>query len=255
MRRNVLALDAFGIEVLLVDLDLIVEPGDIGHVDLHRAVAEGFHELVVLQAVIFRLVGMAEDDLINVRLGELLGLDLVFLSGTEQVVKECHVELEHFDELDQAAVGDVQLAIKVEGPRIAVGAILGDFAVVDIARQFGGVLVLLVLGLEGANAEAILLGQNKPKHLDLFEHPCPVAVMLGETFVGTSVRQKGHMVATDRHLKIAGLSALVQPGQDWRPQIEGNQVERLLVHGAFLPGTVRHPPGVSEKHAGIWGFT
>ncbi len=117
--------------------------------------------------LIFRLVGVAQDHLVDVGLGELLRLDLVFLRGAEQVVEERHVELEHFDELDHAAVGDVQFAVEVEGARIAVGAVLGDLAVVDVAGQFGRVLVLFVLGLEGADADAVLLGQDQAIDLDL----------------------------------------------------------------------------------------
>ena len=183
VRGDVLALDPLGVEVLLVDLDLVLEPGDVGHVDLHRAVAQRFHELVVLQAAIFRLVGVAQDHLVDVGLGELLRLDLVFLRGAEQVVEERHVELEHLDELDQAAVGDVELAVEVEGPRIAVGAVLGDLAIVDVAGQLGRVLVLFVLGLEGADADAVLLGQDQAVDLDVFEHAVPVAVVLGQAFV------------------------------------------------------------------------
>ena len=60
-----------------------------------------------------------------------------------------------------AAVGDVQFAVEVERPRIGVRAVLGDLAVVDVAGQFGAVLVLLVLGLERADAEAVLLAQDR----------------------------------------------------------------------------------------------
>ncbi len=186
-----LPLTRVGVEVLLVDLDLVLEPGDVGHVDLHRAVAQRFHELVVLQASIFWLVGMAEDDFVDVGLGELLRLDLVFLRGAEQVVEEGHVELEHFDELDQAAVGDVQLAVEVEGPRIAVGAVLGDLAVVDVAGQLGRVLVLLVLGLEGADADAVLLGQDQAVDLDVLEHPAQSPSYLARRSLNIC-RQNGH---------------------------------------------------------------
>ena len=201
VRGDVLALDAVGVEVLLVDLDLVLEPGDVGHVDLHRAVAQRFHELVVLQSAIFRLVGVAEDDLVDVGLGELLRLDLVFLRGAEQVVEEGHVELEHLDELDQAAVGDVQLAVEVEGARVAVGAVLGDLAVVDVAGQLGRVLVLLVLGLEGADADAVLLGQDQAVDLDLLEHAAPVAVVLGQALVVHLPAERAH-VALDGDLVV-----------------------------------------------------
>ena len=107
---------------------------------------------------------MTDDDLVDVGLGELLGLDLVFLAGAQQVVEERDVELEDLDELDDAAVGDIELAVEIEGPRVALGAVFGDLAIVDVAGQLGGVLVLLVLGLERADADAILLGEDHPPH-------------------------------------------------------------------------------------------
>ena len=192
-----LALHALDVEVLLVDLDLVLEPGHVRHVDLHRAVAQGFHEFVVLQPAIFRLVGVAQDHLVDVGLGELLRLDLVFLRGAQQIVEERDVELEHFDELDQAAIGDVQLAVEVEGARVAVGAVLGDLAIVDIAGQLGRILVLLVLGLEGADADAVLLGQDQTIDLDLLEHAVPVAVVLGQAFV-VHLPAEGAQFALDR---------------------------------------------------------
>jgi len=44
----------------------------------------------------------------------ILGLDLVLLARAQEVVEERHVELEHLHELDDAAVGDVELAVEVE---------------------------------------------------------------------------------------------------------------------------------------------
>ena len=88
-------------EVLLVDLDLVIQPDVVRHVDLDRAVAERLHHLVALELLVLRLVGVAEDDLVDVGLGELLRLDHVLLRCAQQVVQERHVELEHFDELDR----------------------------------------------------------------------------------------------------------------------------------------------------------
>ena len=108
--------------------------------------------------------------------GELLRLDLVLLRAPEQIVEERDVELEHLDELDDAAVGDVELAVEVERARIGVRAVLGDLAVVDVARELGRVLVLLVLGLERADADAVLLAEHEPSHADvLADHLRPVA--------------------------------------------------------------------------------
>ena len=79
VRGDVLAPDASGVEVLLVDLDLVLQPGDVRDVDLDRAVAQRLHELVVLQPAVFGLVRVAENHLVDVGLGELLRLDLVLL--------------------------------------------------------------------------------------------------------------------------------------------------------------------------------
>ncbi len=121
----------------------------------------------MLQLAVLLLVGVPDDHLVDVGLGKLLRLDLVLLRGPEQVVEEGHLQLQDFDELDEAAVGDVELAVEIEGPRVRVGAILGDFAVIDVAGELGRVLVLLVLRLERADADPVLLGQDQPAHPDV----------------------------------------------------------------------------------------
>ena len=161
VRRDVLALHLRRAEVLLVDLDLLVQLRDVRDVDLDRAVAEGLHELVVQELLVLGLVRVAEDDLVDVGLRELLRLDLVLLRRAEQVVEEGDVELQHLDELDDAAVRDVELAVEVERARVGVGAVLGDLPVVDVAGELGRVLVLLVLRLERADADAILLARAR----------------------------------------------------------------------------------------------
>ena len=180
VRGDVLARHGVAVVVLLVDLDLVGQRGDVGHVDLDRPIAQGLHELVALQPAIFRLVRVAENHFVDVGLGEFLGLDLVLLAGAQQVVEERHVELEHFDELDDAAIGDVELAVEIERPRIAVAAIFGDLAIVDVAGQFGRVLVLFVLGLESADADAILFAQHQSLDADVADDARPVAFILLE---------------------------------------------------------------------------
>ena len=164
--------------ILFVDLDLVEEPGDVRNVDLDRPVAKSLHELVGLKLLVLGLVGVTDDDFVDVGLGELLGLDLVFLAGTQQIVEERDVELEDFDEFDNAAVGDVELAVEVEGARIALGAIFGDLAIVDVAGQLGRVLVLFVLGLEGADPDAILLREDQPAHADVVDDAAPISAVL-----------------------------------------------------------------------------
>jgi len=65
---------------------------------------------------------VAQDDFVDVGLRELLGLDLVLLRSPQKVVEEGHVQLEHLNEFDDPAVGNVELAVEVEGARIAVGS-------------------------------------------------------------------------------------------------------------------------------------
>ncbi len=78
-----------------------------------------------------------------------------------------------------AAVGDVELAVEVEGARVGVRAVLGDLPVVDVAGELGRVLVLLVLGLEGADAHAVLLAEDQAPHANVVGHHLrPVALVL-----------------------------------------------------------------------------
>jgi hypothetical protein len=127
--------------------------------------------------LVLGLVRVPDDHLVDVRLGELLRLDHVLLARAEQVVEERDVELEHLDELDDAAVRDVELAVEVEGPGVAVRAVLRDLAVVDVAGELGGVLVLLVLGLERADADAVLLARSACDGPHVVEDLHPVAVV------------------------------------------------------------------------------
>ena len=206
MRRQPLAPDLAAVVVLLVDLDLVGQPGHVGDVDLDRPVAEGLHELVGLELLVLRLVGVPDDDLVDVGLGELLGLDLVLLAGAEQVVEEGDVELEDLDEFDDAAVGDVELAVEIEGAGVALGAVLGDLAIVDVAGQLGGVLVLLVLGLEGADADAVLLGEDQPADADVVDDPRPVAAVALHPLVEHLAAERAE-VPLDRDVEVVGAAA------------------------------------------------
>jgi hypothetical protein len=75
VRGHVLAAHLAAREGLLVDLHLLGEPGDVRDVDLDGAVAQRLHELVGEELLVLGLVGVADDDLVDVRLRELLGLD------------------------------------------------------------------------------------------------------------------------------------------------------------------------------------
>ena len=185
--------------------------------------------------LVFRLVGVAEDHFVDVGLGELLRLDLVFLRlAPEQVVEERHVELEHFDELDDAAVGDVEFAVEVEGPRVAVGAVLGDLAVVDVAGQLGGVLVLLVLGLERADADAVLLARGSGGRPGRPRRPCVQSPSyLCQPLVEHLAAERAE-VALDARRGSRRLAALVELRRATVGAVlVRDQVQRLLVHRAL----------------------
>ena len=178
VRGDVLPANPPGVVVLGVDPLLFRDARDVRDVDLDRPVAQRLHELVGEQLLVLGLVGVAEDHLVDVGLRELLRLDLVLLRRPEEVVEERHVQLQHLDELDDAAVGDVELAVEVEGPRIAVRPVLGDLPVVDVAGELGRVLVLLVLRLERPDADAILLREDHPAHPDVLDDLRPVTFVL-----------------------------------------------------------------------------
>ena len=134
MGGNVLAPDSLRIVVLLVYFDFIRQLGDVRNIDFHGAVAQRFHKLVVLELAIFGLIGVTDDDFVDIGLRELLRFDFVFLTGAEQIVQERDLKLQDLDEFNDAAVGDVELAIEVEGPGVGVGAVDSDLPIIDIAR-------------------------------------------------------------------------------------------------------------------------
>jgi hypothetical protein len=187
---------------------------------------------------------VADDDLVDVGLRELLRLDLVLLGRAEEVVEERHVQLQDLDELDDAAVGDVELAVEVEGARIRVRAVLGDLAVVDVAGELGRVLVLLVLGLEGADADPVLLREAEPAHPHVAHHALPVALVLGHELPVDEAAGRAE-VPRVRDV-VAGL--LGELGVDPLAPLLRDQVERLLVHGAGHELAALHAVEVGPLH-------
>ncbi len=220
-----------GVVVLGVDPLLFRDARDVRDVDLDRPVAQRLHELVGEQLLVLGLVGVAEDHLVDVGLRELLRLDLVLLRRPQEVVEERHVQLQHLDELDDAAVGDVELAVEVERPRIAVRPVLGDLPVVDVAGELGRVLVLLVLRLERPDADAILLREDHSPHADVLDDLRPVTFVLRHQLAED--QPAGWIeVAFDVDALLAGLvdsqleQRLVTP-------LGRHEAQRLLVHRAL----------------------
>ena len=192
------------------------------------SIAERLHQLVALQAAVLGLVGMTQDDLVDRALLELLRLDRVLLRGTQQVIEERDVQLQHLDELEQAAVGDVELTVEVERARIRIRTVLGDATVVDVARELGRVLVLLVLGLERADADAVGFAEEETAHTHVLHHLAPIAtVALHQLFLVVATDRI--QVAFDAQLVLAA-EVLVQRVLDRSALFARNEHQRVLIH-------------------------
>ena len=64
-------------------------------------------------------------------------------------------------------------------PRLAISSSPSKFN----AGRIGRILVLFVLGLEGADADAILLGQDQAVHRNVFKHAALITVVLDQALV------------------------------------------------------------------------
>jgi len=135
-----------------------------------------------------------------------------------------------------------------------VAAVLGDAAEVDLAGELRRVLVLLVLGLEGADADAVLLADEQPLDADVLDDLRPVTFVVLEQLVEDEAARGIELAADVRAVAIAlepelRDRALAPLGRD--------ELERLLVHrrreGLVAGGEVaelgRDHPLVREQRA------
>src|SRR6202044_2039158 len=90
-----------------------------------------------------------------------------------------------------------ELAVEGGGAGGAGGAVLGDLPVVDVARELGRVLVLLVLGLEGADADPVLLGEDEAADPNVLEDLRPVALGAVEVLAEDDAARRAEL-ALDR---------------------------------------------------------
>ena len=168
-----------------------------------------------LEFFVFRFVRVTDDHLVDISLGELLRFDLVFLRCPEKVIEKRHIQLEHLDELDDAAVRHVEFAVEVERPRVGVRTVFGDLPVVDVAGQLGRVLVLLVLRLERADPDTVLLRNQEALHHDMVDHVGPVAPV-GGAQSGIVIAAEGAKFPFDDDRVFGELS---QPFDDRLPRV------------------------------------
>ncbi|GBD17394.1 hypothetical protein HRbin26_02314 [bacterium HR26] len=192
--------------------------------------------LVTDEGVVLVLVGMADNHLVGVDHREAPGLDVLLLRQCEQDVEEALVHLEHLDELDQAPVGDVQLAVEPVGPRVGLGADLADRREVDATDQLGDILALRIRGREGADADAVLLGESDAHDRHILMPP-------GERLA----RPAPGMIRTALGLLELEAAPRAELALDVDPVLPhqliadrlGHQMQRLLVHRAALDGVDR----------------
>ena len=272
--------DSLGVVVLFVDLDFIGEFGDVGDIDLHGAVAQRFHELIVLQLPVFGFVGVADDDFVDIGLREFLRFDLMFLACAEQVIQEGNFELQDFDEFNDAAIGDIELAIEIERASIRVRAVDGDLAIVDIAGQFRRVLIFLVLRLECADADAVFFRQNQTAHLHVIHNLEPIAFIAARQFaIHLAARRAQVAFHLDRKLRIPAVAhefidqlfalagrnqvqgffahragqLIVQHRVDFLLDIVGDIRPRERVHGAIGSARIFFEALLEQPHDGALG--
>ena len=114
---------------------------------------------------------------------------------------------------------------------------IGDLAVVDVAGELGGILVLFVFRLEGADADAVLFGEHQAPDPDVLDHLRPVAFVPQHQLADRPGGRPGKgrpstvMRLSSEHLLIDCSSSSARNSR-------GIQLQRLLVHRA---DTSSHP--------------
>src|SRR5262249_15133695 len=131
------------------------------------------------------------------------------------------IELEDFYEFHQTAIRDIQLAVEIKAARVAVSAVFGNLAIVDVAREFGGVLIFFILGLEGADSDTVLFRQDETIDLNFLEHAIPVAVIFRQSFV-EHLAAEGTQITFDGDVMRGVSMRLVEPGENAGPEVQRN---------------------------------
>ena len=202
---------------LLVDLDLFRQAQVVGHLDHDDAIEDRLVGVIGLELLPLGLVGVRHDAGVDVDRAVAAGRRHELLLGRrDHGVEVFGLVLEHLDELDHAAVADVERAVQLEHARIALGEAieLGDVLRAD---QHRGVLVVRVDRRHHADAAAAALGERHGADRHLLVAP---AELLHQA------------IAADRAQVALDLGA--QHLLERRPQMAGDQMERLLVDRAVV---------------------
>ena len=216
MRRHVCA-EVRVANDLLVDLHLFGQPQVVRHLDDDDAVEDRFVGVVGAELLPLGLVRVRDDRDVDVDHAVAAGgRDHLLLRGGDHRVQVLGLVLEDLDELDDAAIADVERAVQVEHARIAFGV---DVELGDVLRadQYGGVLVVGIDRRDDADADAVALRERLGDH---------------------------------RHFLVAAAELLLQPVAAHRAEIAldvhadhllelfaqmtGDQMQRLLEHRAIV---------------------
>src|SRR5262249_672147 len=103
---------------------------------------------------------MREDSLICVDQGKAAGLDVLFLTEGQQAVQKLLVNLQHFHELHQSAICDVQLAVEPVSARVRLDAHLTDSRQIYRAAQPSNVLGLRAGRRKSAETDSVCVGEH-----------------------------------------------------------------------------------------------
>ena len=144
--------------------------------------------------------------------------DDLLLGGGDHAVQVLGLVLEDLDELDHAAIADVERAVQLQDARIAFGVEiqLGDVLAADQHRR---VLVVRIDRRHDADADAVALGKFRAVDRKL--------LVLAAVLVLQSVAADRAEIAFDVHAEHL-LELLAQ--------VAWNQMERLLEHRAAFDG-------------------
>ena len=161
----------------------------------------------------------------------------------QEVVEELRWSLSSSSPEKIPAIRVTERARVVERARVGL-AVDGDLRVVDVASQFGLVLVLLVLRFERLDALAVVLVGDQANDLDVvFKHLLEVVVVVGEETIHVELaRGVERLVVVDG---VGRVDPLVEVRDDAFALVERQEHEGVLVHRGLR----------TTSSAGSWSAT
>src|SRR6185312_14399687 len=120
--------------------------------------------------------GMADDHFVSIDHAETSSFDVLFLAEGEQYIQELFIRLQHFHELHNAAVRDIEFTVEAIGSWIALDADLADGGEVDASYQLTDILAFRVGRRESAHPHAVLFTKHQPFYRHIFNMPLELSI-------------------------------------------------------------------------------